>query len=63
MKLPSKNIIQQAAIAAAFSAGFNSEWLQGQFAALRRDMDFGGVKPWVPYILAAGAAFYVMKGR
>lgn len=61
MKLPSANIIQQAAIAAIFSAGFNSDWFKGQFTALKREADFGGMRPYVPYMIGAGAIYFLMR--
>lgn len=63
MKLATKTVITQAAMAAAFSAGFNSDWAKQQFVELKRSLDFGGMRPWVPYALAAGLGYYMLKGR
>ncbi len=65
MKLPriNQNVVAHAALAAAFSAGFNSDWFKAQFASLRRDIDTGGMKPFVPYALAGVALFVVLRGR
>lgn len=63
MKFPNKNAIAQAAMAAAFAAWFNSDWLKAQLVELKRDLDFGGMRPYVPWALAAGAFLLLKKGR
>lgn len=61
MRAANKNILTNAAIAAAFTAGFNSDWFKGQWETLRRELDNGGLRPYVPWIMLAGA-FYIMRG-
>lgn len=56
-----KQVVTHAAIAAAFSAGFNSDWLKGKVAQLKSQVDTGGMRPYVPWIIAAAAAWYVAK--
>lgn len=65
MKLPRINqqVVAHAALAAAFSAGFNSDWFKGQFAALRRDIDTGGMRPFVPWALGGAVLFVMLRGR
>jgi hypothetical protein len=58
------NIIQQAALAAAFSAVFNADWFKGQLERLKREADTGGMRPFVPYVIGAAAAYlFLRKGR
>lgn len=57
-----KNVVAHAAIAAAFSAGFNSEWLKAKVAELKSQVDTGGMRPFVPWALGALALWYVTKG-
>lgn len=65
MKLPRINqqVVAHAALAAAFSAGFNSDWVKDQFTTLRREIDTGGMKPFVPYALAGAVLFVLLRGR
>lgn len=63
MKGVNKNVLLQAGLAAAFGAGFNSDWFKGQFEKLRREIDYGSLSPFVPWAVAAGVAYYVMKGK
>lgn len=62
MKNLNKNIIQQAAMAAAFSAVFNTDWFKGQLERLKRDMSNGDFGPYVPWLIGA-AGVYMMMGR
>lgn len=62
MKAGNKQLLTNAAIAAALTAGFNSDWFKGQWESLRRELDNGGLKPYVPWILL-GAVVYFGRGR
>lgn len=58
-----QQFLVQAAIAAAFSAGFNSAWFKDQFEKFRREVDFGPLAPFVPWAVVAGAVYLTQKGK
>lgn len=55
--------VMHAALAAAFSAGFNSDWFKRQFSDLRRNIDTGGARPYVPWALGGVALYILLRGR
>lgn len=63
MKGINKTVLMQAALAAAFGAGFNSDWVKANMEKLRRDLQNGAFAGYVPWALAAGVGYFLLKGK
>ncbi|MDS0927298.1 hypothetical protein OD754_10730 [Rhodobacter capsulatus] len=58
-----QSVVVHAALAAAFSAGFNSDWFKDQFTKLRREIDASGARPYVPWVLGGVVSYLLIRGR